>query len=162
VLSFTYKRFVDSNLIRLSDEEQGVKFYLDLIFTLLILLATSCQAAAPVCPPDSVTYISEVASLKASTSVEDLAESPTPILVEINGKEMLFDDVIHGVLCGGEWRGTVYVACDLQIAAWEEEPTFLEDCDLNIEPGTVVYVAAHNDAPYYKGCSCHTGEGVSE
>jgi hypothetical protein len=162
VLSFTYKRFADSNLIRLYDEEQGVKFYLDLIFTLLILLATSCQAAAPVCPPDSVTYISEVASLKASTSVEDLAESPTPILVEINGKEMLFDDVIHGVLCGGEWRGTVYVACDLQIAAWEEEPTFLEDCDLNIEPGTVVYVAAHNDAPYYKGCSCHTGEGVSE
>jgi hypothetical protein len=21
----------------------------------------------------------------------------------------------------------------------------------------VVYVAAHNDAPYYNGCSCHTG-----
>jgi hypothetical protein len=54
------------------------------------------------------------------------------------------------------------VACDLQIAAWGEEPTFLEDCNLNIEPGTIVYVAAHNDAPYYKGCSCHTGEVISE
>jgi len=29
---------------------------------------------------------------------------------------------------------------------------------LNIAPNTVVYVAAHNDAPYYKGCSCHTGQ----
>jgi len=37
-------------------------------------------------------------------------------------------------------------------------PLFLKGCKLNIDPNTVVYVAAHNDAPYYKGCSCHTGE----
>jgi hypothetical protein len=24
-----------------------------------------------------------------------------------------------------------------------------------MEPDTVVYVAYHNDAAYYKGCSCH-------
>ena len=40
----------------------------------------------------------------------------------------------------------------------ENNPLFLKGCDLNIAPNTVVYVAAHNDDAYYKGCSCHTGE----
>jgi len=55
----------------------------------------------------------------------------------------------------------VYVTCDVQVLEWKDRPTFLEDCDLVIEPGTVVYVAAHNDAAYYNGCSCHTGGDVS-
>ena len=45
------------------------------------------------------------------------------------------------------WRGTVYVACNVQVYPWEELPTFLKDCDLEIEPDTVVYVAYHNDPP---------------
>ena len=139
-----------------------MKVYIAPFFAVFILLTSACQAAAPVCPPDSVTYTTDSTLLSASTSREEFEKSPAPMLVEINGKEMLFDDVIHGALCGGDWSGTVYVACDLQIALWDEEPTFLENCALNIEPGTVVYVAAYNDAPYYKGCSCHTGEGVSE
>ena len=143
----------------LSIEKRRVKV---LILILLVSITSACQHPAPVCPAESVTYITERTPLTASTSPQDLGEPPTPMRVEINGVEMLFDDVIHGALCGGDWRGTVYVACDLQIAAWEEEPTFLEGCDLNIEPGTVVYVAAHNDEPYYKGCSCHTAEGISE
>jgi hypothetical protein len=69
---------------------------------------------------------------------------------------MAVDQVISGALCNGDWSGTVYVACDVQVLAWEDQPTFLKDCDLSIEPGTVVYVAYHNDAPYYNGCSCHT------
>lgn len=68
------------------------------------------------------------------------------------------DRIVQGPLCSDTWSGVVYVACDLQIIEWEEDPTFLKDCDLNIEPGTVVYVASHNNEPYYKGCSCHTGD----
>jgi hypothetical protein len=68
---------------------------------------------------------------------------------------------VSGPLCNDRWEGTVYVTCDVQVAPWDEEeenPLFFKDCDLEIEPGTIVYVADHNDAPYYKGCSCHTGE----
>ena len=82
-----------------------------------------------------------------------------PQLVEIKGREVRVDQVIRGTLCNDNWQGTIYVPCEIQILEWEENPTFLEKCELNIETGTVVYVAAHNDEPYYQGCSCHTGEG---
>ncbi len=81
-----------------------------------------------------------------------------PLMVEIRGKESEVDRVVHGSFCDDTWDGKVYVACDLEIPAWDDAPTFLEDCSLTIEPGTVVYVAAHNDEAFYKGCSCHTGE----
>ncbi|MEJ2563670.1 MAG: hypothetical protein P8Z42_13435, partial [Anaerolineales bacterium] len=86
----------------------------------------------------------------------------TPTLAEIGGKTVEVDRVIHGPLCNDTWRGTIYVACDVQVAEWDEEqgPFFLDNCDLTIDPGTVVYVAAHNDTAYYKGCAvCHTSEG---
>ena len=74
------------------------------------------------------------------------------------GRAVLVDQIIRGPLCNGSWSGTVYVSCDVQVLPWEELPTFLEDCDLEIAPDTVVYVAYHGDVPYYNGCSCHTGE----
>jgi len=79
-------------------------------------------------------------------------------LVEINGKEIWVDQLVQGMLCSGSWHGTVFIPCQVQVYAWEEEPLFLKSCDLSIAPGTVVYVAAHNNEPYYQGCSCHTGE----
>ena len=67
-----------------------------------------------------------------------------------------FDRVIHGPLCNDTWEGVVYVGCDVQVAKWEGKPKFLEGCSLKIDPGAVIYVAAHNNAPYYKGCDeCH-------
>jgi hypothetical protein len=84
--------------------------------------------------------------------------TPTPILVEIRGKKIAVDKVVEGPLCDDTWRGTVYVTCNVQVKAWEKRPDFLKGCNLTIEPGTVVYVAAHNDAAYYNGCSCHFGE----
>jgi hypothetical protein len=77
--------------------------------------------------------------------------------VEVSGREMQVDKVVEGALCNDTWSGTVYVKCDVQVYPWVEEPTFLKDCQLNIEPQTVVYVAYHNDTAYYNGCSCHTG-----
>ena len=132
-----------------------MKFSLVLICFALLLVASACQPVAPICPPDSVTFVSDSSQFSLPSS-PDL--SPSPEQVEINDKTMSVDDVIHGPLCNSQWSGTIYVACDLQIIEWQEDPTFLKDCSLSIEPGTVVYVAAHNDAPYYKGCSCHTGE----
>jgi hypothetical protein len=139
-----------------------MKITIALIFTAIVLLTSACQPREPVCPPDSITYVSSAAQLAVLTSPVDVGSSLTPVEVEINGKTMLVDQIVHGPLCNGDWSGTVYVGCDIQIAAWEEEAGFLEECDLTIEPGTVVYVAAHDDEPYYKGCSCHTGEDPIE
>jgi len=86
---------------------------------------------------------------------------PTATQVEIGGKSVVVDRVVEGPLCTGTWRGTVYVTCNVQVYAWEEQPTFLQGCDLTIEPGTVVYVADHGDEPYYKGCACHAGSDGS-
>lgn len=83
--------------------------------------------------------------------------SSRPVKVEINGKMMAVDKVVTGPLCYDNWEGTVYVACDVQVLKWEKTPLFLKNCNLSIEPDTVVYVAYHNDAAYYNGCSCHTG-----
>ncbi len=80
--------------------------------------------------------------------------------MKIGGKEVQIDKVVEGPLCNDTWSGTVYVTCNVQVYPWAETPTFLQNCNLNVEPGTVVYVAYHNDTAYYKGCSCHTGQSA--
>jgi hypothetical protein len=91
-------------------------------------------------------------------SLDIPAAESKPAEVSISGKPMTVDKVVTGPLCSDHWEGTIYVGCDVQVLKWEETPLFLKDCDLSIEPGTVVYVAYHNDSAYYNGCSCHTGE----
>lgn len=123
-----------------------------------MLLIVACKA--DVCPSGSITYVPDAASLPDLATVLEAAPSGGPFTVQIGRKTIEADRVIHGPLCNDHWSGTVYVDCDIQIVAWTEEEgsKFLEDCDLVIEPGTVVYVAAHNNAAYYKGCaSCHGG-----
>jgi len=125
----------------------------------LLVLLSACQA--DVCPPDSVGHVADAAQFSLPGSDEPV---PTPALVEIAGKMTEVDRVIHGPICNDTWRGTIYVACDVQVAQWTEEqgPFFLDGCDLTIEANTIVYVAAHNDTAYFKGCSvCHTSEGVA-
>jgi hypothetical protein len=78
-------------------------------------------------------------------------------LMKIGREELQVDKVVEGPLCNDTWQGTVYVACNVQVYPWTEEPTFLKDCQLTIDPQAVVYVAYHNNTAYYKGCSCHTG-----
>jgi hypothetical protein len=127
---------------------------LKLGLTLFFCLAAACQAAPPACPPGSITYLPKSDANQASSVQEN--PQPADQLVEINGQEMLVNHVVRGRLCSGSWSGTVYVPCQVEIYAWEENPNFLENCDLSIAPGTVVYVAAHQDQPYYQGCSCHS------
>jgi len=84
--------------------------------------------------------------------------SPTPVVMRVGNKDIRFDKVVEGPLCNDTWSGTVYVTCNVLVYPWEKQPTFLDGCNLKIEPGTVVYVASHNNAAYYNGCSCHTGQ----
>lgn len=120
------------------------------------LVLAACQAK-PVCSstPQAERYLS---SSDRARVFEATPAAASPAEVEINGKLMTVDKVVSGPLCNDNWKGIVYVTCDVQVFKWEEEPLFLKNCNLSIEPGTIVYVAAHNDAPYYNGCSCHTGE----
>jgi len=126
-------------------------------YAFLLALLAGCGQIEPVCPPVTGTpqYLTGNPQELATAPFEP---SSTPSEVEIRGRIIAVDQVASGPLCNGTWRGSVYVSCDVQVYAWEEEPLFLEDCDLAIEPGTVVYVADHNDTAYYNGCSCHTGE----
>lgn len=132
-----------------------------LFFLLCLGMGTTilaCQRQNNVCPAENDQAVPK-------QSIEDLVAMPSPtppaqaVMVEIGGKMLPVDKIVAGPLCNDTWRGTVYVSCDAQVAAWTdvEKPLFLQGCNLNIEPNTVVYVAAHNDAAYYKGCSCHTG-----
>jgi len=126
------------------------------LFFMLIFL-TGCGKQFSVCPagtgtPSYLTVPPEKLPTPAS------GPAPTPVVMEIGGRTFTVDKVVEGPLCNGTWSGTVYVACNVQVYQWEDQPTFLKDCNLTIEPNTVVYVAYHNDSAYYNGCSCHTGE----
>jgi hypothetical protein len=134
-----------------------MKYLASLFILLLLMLIAACQPAEPACPADSIAYLTDISSSQNVTS-HGIPKIETQ-LVEIKGRDIEVDRVIRGTLCNDSWSGTVYVPCEIQILEWEENPNFLENCELKIEPGTVVYVAAHNDEPYYQGCSCHTGEG---
>lgn len=127
---------------------------------LLLPLLAACQPKAPVCPEST----GAARYLEGPELVQALSATPppfgTPQPVKIGAGMVLADKVVSGPLCNDHWRGTVYVACDVQVPKWQETPTFLEDCSLEIDPNTVIYVAAHDNAPYYQGCSCHTGEVV--
>lgn len=125
---------------------------------IIFIFLASCQRQNSVCPAGSVTYFPSIDALLASTQPALDSQNNSQVPVEINGRTLLVDQIVSGPLCKGFWRGTVYVACDVAVLEWEESSTFLKDCDLVIEPDAVVYVAAHNNAPHYKGCSCHTGE----
>jgi hypothetical protein len=122
-----------------------------------LLFLPGCRAEAPACPlPTGTPRYLDVPPQELPTSIPGSSSSPIPM--EIGGRTINFDQVVEGPLCNGTWSGTVYVACNVQVYPWVEQPTFLKDCDLEIEPGTVVYVASHNNTAYYNGCSCHTGE----
>ncbi|MFH1185357.1 MAG: hypothetical protein V1755_10020 [Chloroflexota bacterium] len=134
------------------------------IFLLLVgALATgisACQAKAPACPaaPESERFLreEELAHALLATPVPYSA----PVIVQLGGRQLVADRVVSGPLCNDNWRGTVYVGCDVRVPAWSDNPVFLKYCQLQVEPGTVVYVAAHNNSAYYQGCSCHTGEAT--
>lgn len=138
------------------------KYIFSITIFLLPLILLGCERYNKVCTKNYKAN-------KTPVRLDDLiSATPVPqtentsITVEIKGKKIEVDKLVDYPLCNDNWRGIVYVGCEAQIAEAENDPNdnplFFRGCDLNIEPGTVVYVAAHNDTSYYKGCSCHTGE----
>lgn len=132
------------------------------VAVILLLSLTACRSNAPgstaaVCPAPSGTPTRLELPLGALPTATP-GPAPTPMLMKIGGRDIQVNQVVKGPLCNDIWSGTVYVTCDVQVYPWAEKPTFLQGCNLSIAPGTVVYVASHNDTAYYKGCSCHTGE----
>jgi hypothetical protein len=130
-----------------------------LFFPIIIalLFLSACQTQEPACQwatgtPHYLTVPPEALPTPTPGSV------PTPVLMEIGSRTILVDKVVEGPLCNDTWSGIVYVTCNVQVYPWVEEPTFLKNCNLSIEPGTIVYVEYHHNNPYYEGCSCHFGD----
>lgn len=133
-------------------------FRLFMIF--LCMLLAGCQPQEPICPPPSGTQQYLVYPAPTANVDNDGLENPTPVTLEIGNRTIVVDRVIEGPLCNDSWSGTIYVSCNVQVYPWEDRPTFLDGCNLTLAPGTIVYVANHNNAVYYNGCaSCHTSSG---
>ena len=136
--------------------------YTVLIITMITgFLFLGCSRTKTVCLPDDETHQDTLTLEDLIDHPPPLQESPVPVEVEIQGKLVAVNKVVDYPLCNDDWSGVVYVSCEAQVTEAvldaNENPLFLKGCELNIAPHTVVYVAAHNDAAYYKGCSCHTG-----
>ncbi len=136
-----------------------VKLWLRILSGLLLWsLLSACQSSSSVCPtPDAAERFIDPAQIEA-VGTDSPAAAPTREWIQIGGSQIQVDKVVSGPLCNDTWSGTVYVSCDARVMEWHETPTFFKDCNLEVKPGTVVYVASHNNAAYYQGCSCHTGE----
>ena len=120
-----------------------MKHWTALFLILIGGLLTACGTPTPVCTPGSVTYPGALTPFP--TAPAPGGPTPTPAQVDIGGRTLTVDQVIHGPLCNARLSGVVYIACDVQVREWSEEPDFLAGCDFTVEPGTVIYVAAHND-----------------
>jgi hypothetical protein len=130
------------------------------VLLLLSLHLIACQRQNNVCPPVEGTPTPKPALADLITLPPPQSQM-NPTTAEIGGKVITVDKFVDYPLCNDTWSGTVYVSCKAQVAEAasdaDDNPLFFKGCNLEIESGTVVYVAAHNDAAYYKGCSCHTG-----
>ena len=112
------------------------------------LFLSACKAE---CPPERISYSSDLSIFPPKAVIDDT----TSTWAEIKGKEIQVDRIITGPVCNDTLSGIVYVTCDIQIPAWERDPFFLQACDFEVEEGAIIYVEAHNDKQYDKGCSCH-------
>lgn len=126
-------------------------YFVCLILAGFLLTACSTQST---CPEGSITYLDDVSLFPPDSSA---GQSFSKVEMEIRNKTITFDRVVSGPVCNDTWEGTVYVGCDIQVLAWDIKPFFFTNgCNLEVKPNAVIYVAAHNNAAYYKGCvSCH-------
>ncbi len=130
-----------------------MKKYLPSLLVLAMLFLSACQTAE--CPPDRISYLEDTTLFPQEKMEANTESGFDPIRMEIKGAEIQVDRVISGSVCNDTWSGVIYVSCDIQIATWQDDPIFFQDCDLDIAWDAVVYVEAHNDKAYYEGCSCH-------
>jgi len=117
---------------------------------LLGLLLAGCGTKSS-CPQGRVSYLGDPSQCPPDTSA---SLTPQKTDIEIKNKTVAFYWIIEGPLCNDAWESIVYVGCDLTLQKWKIQPFFLiNGFELVIKPDTVVYIAAQNNAAYYKGCS---------
>jgi hypothetical protein len=121
------------------------------IIMLLLCWSVILSACTAECPPERISYEHDITLFPPQPA--NIITSPN--VIEIKGKEILVDRVISGPLCNNTLSGTVYVTCDIQIPAREADAFFFQGCDLDVADDAIVYVEAHHDNRYDKGCSCH-------
>ena len=119
-----------------------------LIWICLGLLLAGCKAE---CPPERIAYIDDLSLFPA----KDTANENAPTWIEIRGKQVQVDRVVSGPVCNDTFEGTIYLTCDIQIPSWERDPFFFQACDFEVAEDALIYVEAHRDKRYDKGCSCH-------
>jgi len=128
------------------------------VFVVFALLLTACDREQRVCPDGSLTYLSDMNAFQILPAQQNPEHASGPVTVEIRGKLREVDRILLGPLCNDHLQGRVYIGCEIQIAEWADAPRFLKECAFSVEPRSVVYVAAHNDTAFKKGCACHTGK----
>lgn len=132
----------------------------------LVALVTACKRNNTVCPPEARSEQTPIKLADLLLITPDPGQNLPDVEVQIGRKMVQVDTLVSGPVCNVDWSGTVYVGCDAQVAEAELDaeanPLFFKGCNLKIAPNTVVYVAAHNNEVFYKGCSCHTGEDILE
>lgn len=126
-----------------------------LLFTFLfIILLSACMDARSLCSPGMITYRDRNNPFPTPAEVQ-----LNPQQIEVKNKMIDFDHVVTGQLCNNHLEGMVYIGCDIEIYAWENKSNFLDDCSFTVDPKAIIYVAAHNNTAYYKGCdSCHISD----
>jgi hypothetical protein len=124
---------------------------LSLQVMLILLITLLINACGGQCPEERISYGNDLSLFPPPGEVSEF----NPTTMEIKGKQVQIDRVITGPVCNENWSGTVYVSCDIKIPAWERDPFFFQNCEFEVGEGTIVYVEAHNNKPYDKGCSCH-------
>ncbi len=130
------------------------KLFVLFSLTIIILTLSACKEAGSLCSAGEIKYRSRENSFPALSN-QDL----NPQSIEIKGKTINFDHVVSGQLCNNQLKGTVYVGCDIELYEIDEKSLFLDGCEFSVDPGTIIYVAAHNNAAYFKGCvSCHASQ----
>ena len=126
-----------------------------------MLLLTACERNKTICPPETNADQPPLRLADLLLITPKPGQNLTDVEVQIGRKMVMVDKLVSGPICNDDWSGTVYVGCDVQVAQAEMDadanPLFFQGCNLNIEPNTMVYVAAHNNEVFYKGCSCHSG-----
>jgi hypothetical protein len=119
-----------------------------LLISGLAFIISACGAK---CPTERISYADDLSLFPPSGNSSEF----NPTMMEIKGKQVQIDRFITGPVCNETWSGNIYVTCDIQIPAWEQDPFFFQECNFEIEEGTIVYVEAHKDKQYDEGCSCH-------
>ena len=120
--------------------------YLLLIIVVLVFFLAACERSNTVCPSDEGTPQPTLQLAAVIEMTPPPGSSSSPTQVEIRGKLMEVDKLVDYPLCNDDWSGTVYVSCDAQVAEAQLDadanPLFFNGSNLNIEPNTIVYVAA--------------------